>query len=318
VGAGGVRRGAALIALALVASPALGACASSSNYAEIRPTSHERNVALPTTTIVASTLPTTTTSTVPAGAATLAASSPEAALASVVGTLSSDAGLAAAVSQLRAADAGSLAMILGIDEGLVEELGLTLEQVQGLAAILAGLGGTDGPGTATSATAVDAAVAQLLALAASIDSAALGAIDGLTREVVAGVVGAVRRAMDRVDPTLLAVLTALLDRLDPHGLGSLVADRDSATLLAVFAGATLRTKPDLAPQLRAHAAGDPRTASLVDRLESLGYGMTRRDALALTAIGASMTPEGFGALSRLVDVVQDPTTAALVDRVRNS
>lgn len=311
--AGRVIRGAAALLALLVASGPIAACASSSGYAEIRRDGQRRNVPLPTTTIVASTLPTTTTTT---SAPPAPVRTPDAALASVVGALASDPTLVAAIGGLRDADPASLAMLFGLDEHLVAELGLTLEQVQGLAAILIGL--ADGTGSvpatfaAASGPAVEGAVGQLLELAASVDGAALAAIDALTSQVV----GTVVAALDRVDPTLLTVLRALLEYLDPAGLGALASDADDAALLAVFAGATMRAAPDLAPRLRAEVAGDPRATSLVDRLEDIGSEMPRRDALTLTALGARMTPEGFAALERLVDVVRDPSTAQLLAAVR--
>lgn len=315
--AGRVIRGAAALLALLVASGPIAACASSSGYAEIRRDGQRRNVPLPTTTIVASTLPTTTTTT---SAPPAPVRTPDAALASVVGALASDPTLVAAIGGLRDADPASLAMLFGLDEHLVAELGLTLEQVQGLAAILIGL--ADGTGSvpatfaAASGPAVEGAVGQLLELAASVDGAALAAIDALTSQVVGSVVGTVVAALDRVDPTLLTVLRALLEYLDPAGLGALASDADDAALLAVFAGATMRAAPDLAPRLRAEVAGDPRATSLVDRLEDIGSEMPRRDALTLTALGARMTPEGFAALERLVDVVRDPSTAQLLAAVR--
>ena len=105
-------------------------------------------------------------------------------------------------------------------------------------------------------------------------------------------VGTVVITLDRVDPTLLTVLRALLEYLDPAGLGALASDADDAALLAVFAGATMRAAPDLAPRLRAEVAGDPRATSLVDRLEDIGSEMPRRDALTLTALRGPHDPEG--------------------------
>jgi len=308
-----------MASIALVAP----ACASSSNSAEIRPSSYRRNVALPTTTIVRSTLPRSSTTTTQATATERAASpgSTDAALMSVVGSLAADPDLVTVVGRLRRADAATLAGVFGLDPGVTEQLGLSLEQVQGLAAILAALdptGFVDRLGARLGAPADRGALDELMVLAERFDGAAIAAIDGLTRDVVTGIVDAVRTAMGRVDPATLAVLSALLDQLDPTGLGALATGDDTSALLAVLASAVMRANPPVAPQLRARASTQPRVVSLVDHLSAVGATMGRREALLLTAVAARMDGEALDAMAALVEIALDPDTSRILDRLRTA
>lgn len=311
-----IRAAAASCALSVVAVPVLNACSESSDFAQVDKAAYERNVAMPTTSIVVSTLPpsTTTTSQPDAGSPPATA---DAALMSIVGQFAADPGIIAAVGQLDALDAASLAPLLGLDPRTFEQLGLSLGQVQGLAALVAGSGLAGIAGSAAGAGASDAApLRELVALATDLDARAIAAVNGLSREVVTGVVGAVSDAMDRVNPAVLALLAALLDHLDPTGLGALASsDQSTTSLLAVFAGAALRVNPALTPELHTRAAGDADLTLLVEQIDALGQTLDPREAGALAAVGSQMTPDGLAAMSQLVGVLRDPSTGELFERL---
>lgn len=311
----------------MAATPILSACSSSEDYSQIAADDYESNVALPTTSIVERSIESTTTTTVRTATPAVAGTGTDAALASLVGQLASQPELIALVGQLSSADPAALAEMFQLDPGLTAELGLTLDQVQGLAALVAGLDPVElasalgtGLGTGLGAGAASSfdvsALNELVALAGGLEATALAAVDGISREVIGGLVTALSDALDRVDPALLTLVVALLDHLDPFGLGKLAQDPTTASVLAVFAGAALRAEPAAAADLRVRAAEEPQLIDLIDRLEAVGAAMERDEAVAMTAVASSLDSESLDTLVRIADVLRDPATDDLVDRLR--
>lgn len=306
----------------LVVTLAAGACSSASDFEQVERVDDERNVAMATTTLLPGTVPpASTTSTVPppgAGAPRAArVATGDAALMSMVGQLGTDPGLIAAVGQLSDASPAALAAMFGLDEQLLGQLGLTLAEVQGVAALIAGidpatLAGSFGSGLGDSIDT--SALDGLLAIAARLDAAAIAAVDGLTRQLVGAVVEAISTGLDAADPLLVALISALLDHLDPEGLGALSSDSSTASVLAVFAGAAVRTNPALLGQVRPGAA-NPALTEVVRQLEAIGSALDPEQAAALTAVGAQLTPQSLTALAELVSVLDAPTTRDLVARL---
>lgn len=303
-----------MLAAHLMVASLLVSCATSEGFEQVEQTDHDDRVALPTTSILELDRPTSTT-TAPAAPV----SGPDATLASLVGQLALDPAAIAAVGQLANPDPAALAAIFGLDQDLLGQLGLTLSQVQGIAAIVAG---TDPAAIAASfgaglGGAVDlSALHRLVNLAERLDATALALVGGLTQPIINAVVTTVGQAMDRVDPTLMTVLAAVLAHLDPFGLGRMTADPANTAMLAVFTGAALRTNPTLVDQLRPAVATNAELSALVDHLEGIGQTLDPSAAASLVTLGSKMTPEGLATLTGLVQLVQDPTVRELIAGLR--
>lgn len=308
----GLRPAAAATALALLAGPLVGACSRASDFQTVEDEPANRSVALPTSTIVQGTLPS------PTAAPAAVPTATDAALTSVVGRLAADPGAIASVGRLAEADPAMIAEFFGLDAGVVQQLGLTLSDVQGLAAILAGAD----PATIAASVAplldgsVDmSALHALLDLAGRLDATAIALVDGLTQQVLQAVVGTVGEALSRVDPTLMAVLSALLARLDPGGLGAVAADPANAAVLGVFTGAALRANPGLDDALRPQLASEPELVRLLDHLVAVGDRLDTQVAASLTSMASRLDPDVLAALTRLVHLSEDPSTQDLLGRL---
>lgn len=329
------RRGAALaLGLLLSVAPLISACSTSSDFAQLEPTDYERNVAMPTTTALqtSTTNPSRATTTPAPGPVTgspVVVRTPDDALSSVVGQLTGRPELVSVIGQLASGDADTLGAVFGIEPEVMRQLSLSLEEVKGLAAIVAGVAGTLDPerveaivrtgisrATPLGGAADPAALQLLVELAGSLNATALGAIDGITQQVIGTVVSTLLQALDRVDPLLLALINALLDHLDPFGLGALSSQGTSGSLLAVFASAALRSQPEVAATIRPQVAADPSLSSLMARLESLGSTLDQGQANALTLVGARMTPEAFASLAALMTALDDPAVENVFGHLR--
>lgn len=323
----GIRAGAAALALIVLTGPLLGACSQSDSYTQVDSGDDGRGVSLPTTSIVQGTLPPRATTTTSAPTALPAATTADGALVSMIGQLAGNPGIIAAVGQLTSADPISIASLFELDPGLVAQLDLTLREVQGLAAIAAGFVGTVDPaaiaaavtGSAVSGVtgALDLTVLRdIVELAGSFDSLALAAINGISQQLIGAIVATLDSAMDKVDPFLLTLLTALLDRLDPRGLGALTAQNPATTpLLAVFAGAVLRSTPGLSDQIRPQLSGDAQLLTLMDRLVDVGSAIPASDAAAIAVAGSELTPEALTSLAQLMSTYDDPSVRRLFDQI---
>ena len=308
--------GAVAVAIAVLA----GACSGSSGFERVEEAPRTEGVPMSTTTLLEGSLQsstTTTTTAAPAAAAVAGAPSGEA-LGSMVGALATQPGLIAAIGQLSDADPGALAALFGLDEAIIEQLGLTLAEIQGIAAMVAGIDPVElaaafGSGLGSS---IDTSALQgIRAIAGSIDAAAIAAVDGLTRQVIGTLMTALSQAVDVVDPALVALFVALLERLLPPGSPPVAATRSSALVLAVLAAATLRTNPMAAAQLTPYAAADPQLADLMQRLTRAGRALDPGAAAALAGVAAQLTPEGLASLTELVEVLEAPTTRDLFERL---
>lgn len=307
---------AAAVAVAILAT----ACSSSGGFERVEQSASTDGVPMSTTTLLdGSRRTTTTTSAAPRAAAAAVAPAPSSeALGSMVGALATQPGLIAAIGQLSDADPSALAALFGLDESIMEQLGLTLAEIQGIAAMIAGidpvqLAAAFGSGLGSS---IDTSALQSLrAIAGSIDAAALAAVDGLTRQVIGTLMTALSQAVDVVDPALVALFVALLERLLPPGAPQVAATRSSASVLTVLAAATLRTNPLAAAQLAPYAQADPQVADLVQRLTRAGQALDPGAAAALAGVASQLTPEALASLTELVEVLESPTTRDLFARL---
>lgn len=307
----------AMVAVAILAA----ACSSSGGFERVEQSASTDGVPMSTTTLLDGSRRTTTTTTAAPRAAAAAAIAPapsSEALGSMVGALATQPGLIAAIGQLSDADPSALAALFGLDESIVEQLGLTLAEIQGIAAMIAGidpvqLAAAFGSGLGSS---IDTSALQSLrAIAGSIDAAAIAAVDGLTRQVIGTLMTALSHAVDVVDPALVALFVALLERLLPPGTPPVAATRSSASVLAVLAAATLRTNPLAAAQLAPYAQADPQVAQLVQGLTRAGQALDAGAAAALAGVASQLTPEGLASLTELVEVLESPTTRDLFSRL---
>jgi hypothetical protein len=299
----------------LVATSLLGsACSTSEDFEQVDAIDYERNVAMPTTTIVVGTLPSTapptTTDQLPGSPVPAGAEGP---LAALVGQLVANPDLIGAIGQLNDPNPAVLAGLLGLDPSIIAQLGMTLAEIQGLAAVVAGIDPEslarafgEGLGRSIDTSAVN----ELARVASRVDGTAIAAVDGLTRQVVGALATAVSQATRRADPAILAVLTALLDRLVP-ALGALATNPTNAAVLAVFGGATLRANPGASTQVATQFAGDPEMSMVISHLDELGRTLDPAQANALAAIAPRMTPEALTAFTALIEVLGEPMRSVL-------
>lgn len=316
----GHRRARQVFAVAVVAVAVLAAaCSSSSGFERVSQSAPVEGVPMSTTTLlVGSRRTTTTTTAAPRATPAAAPAASSEALGSMVGALATQPGLIAAIGQLSDADPSALAALFGLDESIVEQLELTLAEIQGIAAMVAGidpvqLAASFGAGLGSS---IDTSALQSLrAIAGSIDAAALAAVDGLTRQVIGTLMTTLSQAVDVVDPALVALFVALLERLLPPGTPPVAATRSSASVLTVLAAATLRTNPHAAAQLAPYAQADPQLSHLLQRLTLAGQALDPTAAAALAAVASKLTPESLESLTELVEVLESPTTRDVFARL---
>lgn len=285
-GRGAIVTAAVVAITALMATTA--ACSTSRDTQQIGATANPKNKISPSTSIVVGSVPTTSTipkldpNSVPAAEDTLTA---------LLSQFAIDPALLSQISALAngTPDLDSVARLLGIDLGAIQDLGLTVEQVMSLGEtamaspnlvkdqlVQAGTGG-----------AVDPAVLVGL-LGSSLD------LNTLAQGTVGSLVQALTQALGEmrleITPGLSDQLNQLFQAIDPEGLGKISTDPANSSLLALIASAVLTANPTLTQELVSNPLLDPTLKSLLGQLQSLGGSLSDAAMAALVMAISQLVP----------------------------
>lgn len=314
----------------LVAGSLLGAaCSTGADTRSVDATEQDGRAKIPTTTI-GSRRTTTTTTQAPVAAAPAVAQQPQldATFASVLSQIAANPQLAATIGALQNAD---LAAMFKVDGNLLAQLGIDAAAVQGLGALLMGAAPgalaqvaagaaptttpapAPGPSTTIAPPNQDLVIlGQLLEVVRQINGAAIGSIDGLSPELIASL----SRLVDGVNPADLQAISSLLMVIDPEGLGKLSQQSPgAAAVLAVVAAALLANDPLIAVGLREGQDPNSPLMAVLAHIEQLSAGIPPEVAAGVLQVGLTLRPDQLEALGKLLAVMADPTTRALLGQV---
>jgi hypothetical protein len=262
------------VAVGTVLCVAAAACSNSADTTQIAADEVERKVA-PTTSIVRTQLPTTTTTASTTTVPARAAGSP-ATLAGTLGVLVNSLAADPSIARMLAGglELPDLAALVGIELPDLEQLQLTMPQLEQLAlSVLAQ------PQTVLSqlATGPPDAATLLAVLGRSVDIGELtgGAIGALVAALVASIGDL------RVSPQLTIQLGELLDGLDPAQLGPIAADPGNAAFFALLLSAFIGSNPLLAQQLLGNELLEPGLRDLLLQLQALNASLSDAATQAL-------------------------------------
>jgi hypothetical protein len=261
----------------LVVAVASTACSRSADTTAVDAVEPARDPSAPTSSIVRSELPTTTTA--PSGASSafagggLGGADLTGTLTGVLGQFVANPGL---VDQLGGLDAIGVANLLGLDLSVLQQLDLSPAQIEQLA---------------RAALSSEAPVQQQL-LSGSIDPAVLLGLlgngldlntltSGAVSTIVQGLLGSIGGLSLVVSPELSVNLGELLGELDLEGLEPLAVNPANASIIALVTSAWLGSNPLLAQQLLSSPLLDPVLKELLQQLSELSesIGETARQAL---------------------------------------
>jgi len=237
------------------------ACSNIADTTQLSAEDLPENTAVPTTAMQTAQLPTTTTTSAPLQAAVATPTDLTSTLGLLVGQLAANPAL---VGQLSTLDLGGLAALAGIDLGSLQQLGLSLPDIQRLG--LTVLSSTPGLQSNLATGSVDAAtLVGLLSGSVDLNSIADGAVGALVQALIGSITGL--RVV--VSPKLTIQLSDLLEEIDPNGLGPAAANPEYASLLALLTSAIINANPLLTEQLLASPLLDPDLGVLLVQLQAL-------------------------------------------------
>ena len=241
------------------------------------------NTALPTTTMVIGSLPTTTTTVrPPVSVPSAAASDTTGTLAALVGQLAANPNL---IPELPTLDAAGIAELLGIDLDAIAQLGLTISQIASIGqSVLAAPPVVQAD--LTSGTVDPTVLLGLLAGSVDVNALAQGAI----AQVVQGLVESIGGQAVTISDQLASQLAAVLGNLDPEGAGQTAADPQNAQLMALLTSAFLSVNPLLTEQLLANPALDPQLHDLLVQLAAVGASLDDAAVAALILAVGQLFP----------------------------
>lgn len=265
--------------MVLVVAIAATACSRSADTTAVDAVEPARDPSAPTTSIVRSELPTTTTATAPSGASSalagggLGGTDLTGTLTGVLAQFVTNPGL---VDQLGGLDAIGVANLLGLDLSVLQQLELSPAQIEQLA---------------RAALSSEAPVQQQL-LSGTIDPAVLLGLlgngldlntltSGAVSTIVQGLLASIGGLSLVVSPELSVNLGELLGELDLEGLEPLAVNPANASIIALVTSAWLGSNPLLAQQLLSSPLLDPVLKELLQQLSELSasIGETARQAL---------------------------------------
>lgn len=282
------RRAVSAIASALVVASIASGCTQTADTTAVDAVELPEGQAAPTSTIMEAERTTTTTVARPARP-TGAATDPTAALTQLLIQLASDPAVAAQLAQLQRLqelEPAEIAELLGIDLTALEELGLTLAQLEQLARGVA----ISPPQVQQDLAGGNPDAAVLLGLlAGSLDLESL--VNGTLASIVQDLLATTTGASVAVDPELSSNLGRLLAAVDPEGLGTLAANPANAELLALIASAWIGSDPQLAQQLETSPLVGGPARELLDQLRALNESLGEAARTALLAALYQLAPE---------------------------
>lgn len=281
---------AVLVTLAFAAS----ACSRVADTTTLSADEQSNNNAVPTTAMLRAELPSTTTTTTIPATLNAAAATPaglNATLSSIVGQFAANPAI---LQQLNGLDLAGLAGLLNLDLGSVQQLGLSIPDLQNLAVTVAAspadlianlVGGTTGE--------IDPATLIGL-LAGSLD---LNAIAGTAAgALVQALIASISNLSVTISPELTVQLSDLLENIDPDGLGQFAATPANAALLALLTSAIINSNPLLTQQLLDSPILDPLLQGLLVQLQSLGASLGDAATVALLQALNDLIPGGIPGL----------------------
>lgn len=269
---------AALVTVVAMMSATV-ACSTSRDTRQISATKNQANTVVPSTSIVEGTIPTTTTlqkvelSSVPATQDTLSA---------LLSQFAIDPTLVSQIAALTSGtpDVASIAKLLGIDLGAIQNLGLTPDQIMSLGATVTGSPDMlkDQLSKFTAGGAIDPAmIVGLLTSSLDMNTLAQGAIGSLIQAITKSL-GEIRF---EITPEVTVQLSELFKELDPNGLGHFAAEPANASLLALITSAVISANPLLAEQLLTNPLLDPALKDLLVQLQQLSTSLSDAAKIAL-------------------------------------
>lgn len=291
------RRGRIVGACAVLVTLSIGAsaCSHVADTTSLSADQFADNTAVPTTAMLRSQLPTSTTTT----SAPLALGQASATSGGLTATLSSLVSQFAAnpqlVGQLNGLDLAGLAGLLNIDLDSILQLGLSLPDIQNLAATV-----TASPADLVASLAggsIDPATLVGL-LAGSVD---LNSIAGTaTGALVQALVGSLANLSFTVSPEVTLQLGELLDSIDPDSLGNFAATPANSALVALLLSAVINSNPLVTQQLLESGMLDPLLQSLLGQLQELGKSLGDAATIALLQALNDLIPGGIPGLAPLL------------------
>lgn len=316
------------IAIIVAGSLVGAACSSGADTVSVDAVEVDGSARIPTTTIGSRRTTTTTTTVLEATPAVAQQQQLDATFASVLAQIAANPQLAATIGALQNAD---LAAMFKVDGALLAQLGIDAAAIQGLGALLmgaapaalaqvaAGSNPTPAPAPAPGPTTTVAppnpdlvALGQLLELVRQINGSAIGSIDGLSPELISSL----SRLVDGVNPADLQAISSLLMVIDPNGLGKLSQQSPgAAAVLAVVAASLLANDPMIALGLREGQDPASPLMAVLGHIEQLSAGIPPEVAAGVLQVGMTLRPDQLEALGKLLAVMADPTTRALLAQV---
>lgn len=263
--------------MTLVVAVAATACSRSADTTAVDAVEPARDPSAPTSSIVRSELPTTTTA--PSGASSASAGGGlggtdlTSTLTGVLGQFVSNPGL---VDQLGGLDAIGVANLLGLDLSVLQQLELSPAQIEQLARAALS---SEAPvqEQLLSGTIDPAVLLGLLGNGLDLNTLTSGAVSAIVQSLLSSIGG----LSLVVSPELSVNLGELLGELDLEGLEPLAVNPANASIIALVTSAWLGSNPLLAQQLLSSPLLDPVLKELLQQLSELSasIGETARQAL---------------------------------------
>lgn len=279
------------VIMAVVAS--LAGCSRSYDTTQIDAVSKQPKRSASTTSIVVETLPPSTTIDYQTQQMTPASFTDiQSTLSQLVSSFAADPQLLGQLKALSNGDLASIARMFNIDPAALDQLGMTVGQIEALGdsvnrsgtQLLQQLSSTRG------GSPIDPGVLIGL-LTRSVD------LNGITKGAVAAIIQMLSNSLAKVQvqitPEITIYLDQLLKEIDPNGLGQVSADPQNASFIALITSVILSANPLLAEQLLQNPLLDPKLKDLLLSLQDLNANLGETASAAILAALKALFP-GLG------------------------